>query len=557
MRLLKLLFYCSLFSFLISCKSTGKQLFSKKDVRKSQAVIGLDFEETYLDTLYPYLLRNRTGYDSMRAYSLKHQRIPSLQFNPHPLMFDMPKEEEGESDFGALPYLEIPENAEAIAFYTIPQLQSLIRSRKITSLALTKLYLNRLKKHDKTLFCVINLTEELALKQARRADSLLEAGIVLGPLHGIPYGLKDLASVKGYPTTWGSAPYRDQQIDETATVARRLEEAGAVLVAKLVSGALARGDVWFGGKTRNPWDPEQGASGSSAGSGSATAAGLVGFSIGTETLGSITGPSTRNGISGLRPTYGRVSRHGVMSLSWSMDKVGPMCRSAVGCAMVFEAIEGKDPMDQTAVDGPFRFDLRAEAQKYQVAYLKDIIEKDTTESGDKLRAALEILRQAGVEPVPIELPKNFPYEVFDIILRAEAGAFFDELVRSGGVDKMVQQNQRSRANSLRQSRFIPAVEYLQANRIRGELIEAMHKIMKEVDVLISPTFGGRQLMITNLTGHPVVCVPTGLDSEDHPTSISFLGNLYEEDKILEFAHFFQQLTDFHLKYPPLYFPSGK
>ena len=558
MRLLKLLFYCSFFTLLLSCKSTGKQLFSKKEVRNSQAVIGLDFEESYLDTLYPYLLRNRAGYDSMRAYSLKHQRIPSLQFNPHPLSFEIPPEEEGSSDFGPLPELEIPENKDALAFYTLPQLHTLIRSRKITSLELTQLYLNRLKEHDKTLFCVINLTEELALKQAKRADSLLEAGVVLGPLHGIPYGLKDLASVKGYPTTWGAAPYKDQQIEETATVARRLEEAGAVLVAKLVSGALARGDVWFGGKTRNPWDPEQGASGSSAGSGSATSAGLVGFSIGTETLGSITGPSTRNGISGLRPTYGRVSRHGVMSLSWSMDKVGPMCRSALGCAIVFEAIEGKDALDQTAVDGPYRFDYAAKPQNYRVGYLKQLIDKDTTESGDNLRAAIDVLTQeGGVELIPLELPEKFPYEAFDIILRAEAGAFFDELVRSGEVDKMVQQNQRSRANSLRQARFIPAVEYLQANRFRGELIEEMHLLMQKVDVLISPTFGGRQLMITNLTGHPVICVPTGLDSEDHPTSISFLGNLYEEDKILEFAYFFQTLTDFHLKYPPLYFPGDQ
>ncbi|MDW3652283.1 MAG: amidase [Bacteroidia bacterium] len=526
-------------------------------MQKSQAIIGLDFEETYLDTLYPYLLRNREGYDSMRSYSLKHQRIPSLQFNPHPIAFEMPEGEAGGSDFGLYTSAEIPLNRESIVFYTLPQLHALIREKKISSVELTQLYLKRLKEHDKSLFCVISLTEDLALRQARRADSLLAAGILLGPLHGIPYGLKDLVSVEGYPTTWGAAPYQNQQIEETATVARRLEEAGAVLVAKLVSGALARGDVWFGGKTRNPWDPEQGASGSSAGSGSATSAGLVGFSIGTETLGSITGPSTRNGISGLRPTYGRVSRNGVMSLSWSMDKVGPMCRSAIGCAMVFDAIEGKDPLDQTAVDGPYRFDHQSKPETYKIGYLKKLVDQDTTESGDNLRAALAILKEKGIEPIPIELPEGFPYQVFDIILRAEAGAFFDDLVRSGEVDQMVQQNQRSRANSLRQSRFIPAVEYLQANRYRGELIEAVHEIMKELDILISPTFGGRQLMITNLTGHPVVCVPTGLDSEDHPTSISFLGNLYEEDKILEFAHFFQQISSFHLKYPPLYFPNNQ
>ena len=282
----------------------------------------------------------------------------------------------------------------------------------------------------------------------------------------------------------------------------------------------------------------------------------MGFSIGTETLGSITSPSSRNGVSGLRPTYGRVSRTGFMSLSWSMDKIGPMCRSAIGCAMVFEAIQGKDSLDQTTINAPYNFDFLAKPQEFKVGYLKQLIENDTTDSGDNLRTAMEVLKRKGIKPIPIELPKNFPYEVFDIILRAEAGAFFDELVRSGEVDKLVLQNQKSRANSLRQSRFIPAVEYLQANRFRGELIEEMYKILKNLDILITPTFGGRQLLITNLTGHPVVCIPNGFDSKNNPTSISFLGNLYEEDKILEFAYFFQKLTDFHLKYPPLYFPQN-
>ena len=552
---MRLAFYCLTFSFLLSCTSANKSFFSKNDLKKSQKIIGLKFSKNYLDTLHPYLIRNRKGYDSMRSYSLNYQRFPSLQFNPHPIKFEIPKKVNENSNYGDLINLEIPKRMEDIAFYTIPQLNSLIRQRKITSLELTQLYLKRLKEHDRTLFCVITLTEKLALSHARRADSLLDAGVYLGPLHGIPYGLKDLFSVKGYPTTWGSAPFKNQIIEETATVAKRLEDSGAVLVAKLVTGSLARGDVWFGGKTRNPWDPKQGASGSSAGPGSATAAGLVGFSIGTETLGSITSPSTRNGITGLRPTYGRVSRNGVMSLSWSMDKIGPMCRSAIGCAMVFEAIEGKDPLDQTSVDAPFLFDHKAKPKQYKVGYLKNLIDMDSTDSGDNLRKALKKLKENGINPIPIELPKNFPHNVFDIILRAESGAFFDELVRSGGVDKMVQQHQKSRANSLRQSRFIPAVEYLQANRFRGELIEEMHNLMNKFDVLISPTFGGRQLMTSNLTGHPVVCVPTGFDNQNHPTSISFLGNLYEEDKILEFANFFQAITNFHLKYPPLYFPS--
>ena len=537
----------------ISCKSAGDQFFSKRDIKKSQSLIGVNFDKKKLDTLYSYLQRNRAGYDSMRKFSLSYEQTPSLFFNPHPMKFKIPKNKGVKSNFGIIEKQKLPKNLDEIAFYTIPQLHALIKSKKITSLELTKLYLKRLKEFNSSLFCVINLTEDLALKQAKRADSLLENGIILGPLHGIPYGLKDLISVKGYPTTWGANPFRNQRINKTATIVRDLESSGAVLLAKLVSGSLARGDVWFGGMTRNPWDPEQGASGSSAGSGSATSAGLVGFSIGTETLGSIVSPSTRNGITGLRPTYGRVSRNGVMSLSWSMDKVGPMCRSAIGCAIVFEAIHGSDPLDPSSIDASYFFNIKSKPEKYKIGYLKDIIEKDTTDSGKNIRNAIKLLKQIGVNLLPINLPKNYPFKVFDIILRSESGAYFDRLVRSGKVDNMVQQNQKSRANSLRQSRFIPAVEYIQANRFRSKLIEEMHLIMKEIDVLISPTSGGNQLMISNLTGHPVVCVPTGFDSKNHPTSISFLGNLYQEEKILEFANFFQKITNHHLKYPPLYY----
>ncbi|MEM6803319.1 MAG: amidase [Bacteroidota bacterium] len=548
-------YYIVLFSLSLSACKSPKAHFSKRDVKRAQKIAGVDFENPHLKTLYPYLLRNRDGYDSLRKYSLDYRVSPALSFDPRPKAFQMP-EEEGPSNYSPISKIDVPRNKEEIAFYTIPQLHALISQKKISSVELTQLYLDRLKKHDQTLFCVISLTEELALRQARKADSLLEAGTILGPLHGIPYGLKDLIAVKGYPTTWGAFPYQEQAFDHTATIAKKLEAAGAVLLAKLTSGALARGDVWFGGKTRNPWDTEEGAGGSSAGSGSATAAGLVGFSIGTETLGSITSPSTRNGITGLRPTYGRVSREGVMSLSWSMDKVGPMCRSVEGCALVFETIAGEDSEDPSSLDAPFQFEHTAELSDFKVGYLKEIIENDSSDSGKNLKKAISLLEKEGVTLIPKNLPDAFPFAVFDIILRAEAGAFFDELVRSGQVDEMVQQSYSSRATSLRQSRFIPAVEYLQANRYRSELIEAMHELMKDIDILITPTFGGRQLIITNLTGHPVVCVPGGLDKKNHPTSISFLGNLYEEGKILEFAHIFQQLTDFDQMYPPAYYPTN-
>ncbi|HKL91325.1 MAG TPA: amidase [Allomuricauda sp.] len=533
-----------------SC-STNKNTFTKRDVKKSEKLIGLYFETKYRDTLYPYLKRNRSGFDSLRKYPLANDIFPAIRFDPTPFGFSIPEQQNG-TEWNIPDNVEIPEPYDLLAFYTIPQLASLIKNQKITATELTKFFLDRLKKYQPALQCSITITDSLALEQAKRADEEIKNGKYRGILHGIPYGTKDLMSVPGYPTTWGATPYKDQIIDETATVVKKLEDAGAILVTKLVSGALARGDVWFDGKTKNPWDTTQGASGSSAGSGSATSAGLVPFALGTETLGSITSPSTRNGVTGLRPTYGRVSRHGVMSLSWSMDKVGPLGRNAEDCAIVFEAIQGKDENDLTTIELPFGVNWKKNIKSLRVAYLKEDIEKDTTESGDNLRNALKSLKELGIEPTAVEMPEDVPYRGFDIILRAEAGAFFDELVRSGGVDVMVEQDQRSRANSLRQSRFIPAVEYIQANRQRQVLIQRMQDLMKDYDVLISPTFGNDQLLATNLTGHPVISVPTGLDDENHPTSMTFVGNLYDEASILLLAKTFQDATSFDELHPPGY-----
>lgn len=536
--------------FWISC-STHKNSFTKRDVKKSEKLIGLKFSDRAIDTLYPYLKRNRSGFDSLRKYSLGNDVFPAVRFDPTPFDFTMPKQQNG-SQWIIPDNVEIPKPYDLLAFYTIPQLASLIKNQKITSTELTTFFLERLKKYQPALQCTITITESLALEQAKKADEEIKNGKYRGILHGIPYGTKDLMSVPAYPTTWGAAPYKNQIIDETATVIQKLEDAGAILVAKLVSGALARGDVWFDGKTKNPWDTTQGASGSSAGSGSATSAGLVPFALGTETLGSITSPSTRNGVTGLRPTYGRVSRHGVMSLSWSMDKVGPLGRNAEDCAIVFEAIQGKDKNDLTTIDLPFGVDWKRDIKSLRVAYLIKDIEKDTTDSGDNLRNALKSLKDLGIEPTAVEMPKDIPYRGFDIILRAEAGAFFDELVRSGGVDTMVEQDRRSRANSLRQSRFIPAVEYIQANRQRQVLIQKMQDLMKNYDVLISPSFGNDQLLATNLTGHPVIAVPTGLDKKNHPTSMTFVGNLYDEESILLLAKAFQDNTSFDEMHPPGY-----
>lgn len=538
-----------IFSAFFSCKS-NESGFTKKDIRHSQNLIGLEFEKDRIDTMYAYLQENKAGFDSLRKYPIPYETFPAVQFNPHPIGFQFPEKRDN-PDFLIPMEVSLPANLEEVAFYTIPQLASLIKNRKITSEALTRMYIDRIKRYDGKLQSVITLTEELALKQAIQADQDIAAGNYKGILHGIPYGIKDLMAVKGYPTTWGTAPYKDQVIDADALVVRKLEKQGAVLVGKLVSGELARGDVWFGGKTKNPWDLSQGASGSSAGSGAATSAGLVAFAIGTETLGSITAPASRTGITGLRPTYGRISRQGVMSLSWSMDKIGPLARSAEDCEIVFNALYGKDPADPSTNDVPFN-QVNKSISEMKVAYLKKDIDSDTTASGANIRATLEVLKSMGVEPTPIELPSGFPYSVFDIILRAEAGAFFDELVRSGRVDLMTEQGKSSRANSLRQSRFIPAVEYLQANRQRQLLIESIHSLFKEYEVIIAPSDKGRQLLITNLTGHPAISVPNGFDKKGRPTSFTLLGNLYDEGSILAFARAFQQATDFEEKHPPLF-----
>jgi Asp-tRNA(Asn)/Glu-tRNA(Gln) amidotransferase A subunit family amidase len=425
-----------IFLAILGCKS-AKSGFSNKDVRHSQKLIGLKFENKKIDMMHDYLAENKAGYDSLRSYPISYETFPAILFDPHPIGFQFP-EIQVNPEFQIPDDILVPEDLQDLAFYTIPQLASLLKHQKITSEELTRLYINRIKRYDGQLQSVITLTEELALKQAKQADQEIASGLYKGILHGIPYGVKDLMAVEGYPTTWGSAPYQNQVLEGTAEVVKKMEAQGAVLVAKLVSGALARGDVWFGGKTKNPWDLSQGASGSSAGSGAATSAGLVAFAIGTETLGSITAPASRTGITGLRPTYGRISRQGVMSLSWSMDKIGPLCRSAEDCEIVFSALYGKDPLDPSTNDTPF-IQVKKAPSEMKVAYLKNDIESDTSEMGLNIRASLEVFKSMGVEPSAIELPTSFPYDGFDIIIRAEAGAFFDELVRSGEVDLMVEQ----------------------------------------------------------------------------------------------------------------------
>lgn len=495
-----------------------------------------------------YLNRNREGFDSMRADPVGYDVVPAMVFDPLPRGFEMPKD--GEVSFRLNESVKLPDDLNDLAYFSVADLSVLIKTKQITSVALTKFFMERIKKYDEQLKAVITLLEDRALEQASKMDKELAAGKYRGILHGIPYGTKDLMAVAGYKTTWGAEPYKDQEIDATARVIQQLDEAGAVLIAKLVSGALARGDVWFGGKTKNPWDLEQGASGSSAGSGSATSAGLVPFALGTETLGSITSPSTRNGITGLRPTYGSVSRTGVMSLSWSMDKIGPMCRTVQDCAIVYEVIRGKDLMDPMSTDAPFQYSDKEELSQMKIGYFKALFEEDTSATGKNNQLMLDSLRARGYQLLETKMPESLSRKAYDIILRAEAGAFFDQLLQQQGDRMMVQQEAFSRANSLRQSRFIPAVEYLQANRHRRLLIEDFHEVISQFDVILTPTFGGSQLMVTNLTGHPVLAIPSGFDDENHPTSISILGNLYEEGKVLEFGRVLQNQFDHHMKHPP-------
>ncbi len=378
----------------------------------------------------------------------------------------------------------------------------------------------------------------------------LPRGSIRGPLHGIPYAAKDLLAVKGIRTTWGTAQYTNQMFDFDATVIQRLEAAGAVLVAKTTLGELAMGDVWFGGMTRNPWNLKQGSSGSSAGSSAATSAGLVPFAIGSETYGSIVSPCDRCGVTGLRPTFGRVSRNGAMALSWSMDKIGPICRTVEDCALVFNAIYGPDGIDQTVYDVPFNYDPGIKLKKLRIGYLKADFEKEKGERKENDEATLQKMRALGAELIPIELPQ-YPLGSISFVLSTEGAAAFDELTRSNRDDLMKQQDADAWPNTFRQRRFVPAVEYLQAQRLRYLLIQDTAKVFEKVDLVLAPSLAGQSLLLGNLTGHPCVVVPNGYSKAGTPTSICFIGRLFGEAELLAAAKRYQDATDFHLRHPRL------
>ena len=524
-------------------------------LQAAQQLFGLNFSAAQLDSTRRNLSGYRDSYEALRKIDLPNQVAPAVVFDPRPLRLrqaTLRAETASAVKLPEAPKVKLPANRDDLAHYTVRQLGELLRTRQVTSEELTTFFLARLKKYDPQLHCVITLTEDLALQQARQADAEIKAGKFRGPLQGIPYGVKDLFSAKGYKTTWGAVPYKDQVIDEDAAVVERLRAAGAVLVAKLTLGELAQGDVWFGGKTRTPWDVSKGSSGSSAGSAAAVAAGLVPFAIGTETLGSIISPSTACGVTGLRPTYGRVSRAGAMALSWTMDKAGPLAHSAEDCALVLAALTaaGPDARDPATLLAPNRFEFAfgTSIKKMRVGYVKAAFDQDyPTKANDA--ATLDVLRRLGVELVPLELPA-ISAGALRFVLTAEGAAAFDDLTRLGRDGQMVLQNRSAWPNTFRSARFIPAVEYLQAQRVRSLLIEQLDAKLKGLDCYLAPSFSAN-LVLTNLTGHPAVAVPNGFTKAGLPGTITFMGQLYEEGKLLALAKAYQDATDFDETHPKL------
>ncbi|MFO0940203.1 MAG: amidase [Pirellulales bacterium] len=427
-----------------------------------------------------------------------------------------------------------PPNDEDLAFLPAYKLAAMIKSKQVTSTELTKLYLDRLKKYDPQLLCVVNLTERLALKQAAKADDEIAAGNYRGPLHGIPFGAKDLISVEDFPTTWGIPVFENRVIPQTATVVKRLFDAGAVLVAKLSLGAIAMGDKWFKGMTRNPWNLEQGSSGSSAGSCSASSAGLVGFALGSETLGSILTPSGRCASHGLRPTFGRVSRAGCMPLSWSMDKIGPIARSVQDLALVFSAIQGPDGMDATVQGRPFEWGkFKINFSQLKVGVVKR----------DRPDPALEQVRQMGCQIKEIELPKGYPFQAMTKIIDIEGAAVFDSLLRQGKTDGW-----NTWTKSFQAAQFITAIDYLRMQRVRRKLMIEFDELMQEVDLL----FNAGDLVHTNFTGHPSVIIPfvdPSAEAGKKPSSVVFTGHLFDEQTILAVAHEFESRAALPLPRP--------
>jgi Asp-tRNA(Asn)/Glu-tRNA(Gln) amidotransferase A subunit family amidase len=543
-------------------------------VDAAEKIAGLEFHANEEQQIANSLNQNLNTYRQLRAVEIPHDTEVALVFHPA-LPGKMPK---GPATPGrAIRYtrtpaatLKRPANLEDVAFWPATKLAALVERRLVTSTELTRMYLDRLQRYQPRLNFAVTITEELALQQAAEADAQIAAGRYKGPLHGIPWGAKDLLATKGIPTTFGAHPYMDQVLDHDATVVERLRDAGAVLVAKLTMGALAQGDQWFGGRTNNPWNIERGSSGSSAGPGSATAAGCVGFSIGTETRGSIISPTAENGVVGLRPTYGRVSRYGAMELSWTMDKIGPMCRSVEDCVVVLNTIYGPDGRDNSVADVPFTWNPDQPLASLRIGYVRSDFEAPAPAAGGgragggraggrgggrggaqdaearlkMMQDVLAVFQKLGAKLEPVELPP-FNANMLGFILTVEAAAAFDELTRSRGTDLM---ERSSWPATFRAARFVPAVEYLRAQRLRTMLMREWDGFMSQYDAFISSNGAG--LAATNLTGHPAIALKCGF-TNDLPRVLMVTGKLYDEGTICRIAHAYEQATEWKDRHPTL------
>ena len=539
----------NVFLFLL-CGFFHSPVKGQDSLRITSAFIGLDFDSAELSQMKPAVAAHLLQFNALRRQNISNNIPLGLIWIP-PVNHSRIPVKQSTIDWLLPTSVSLPKDKNDLAFYPVNKLAYLIKNRQITSVELTKLFLNRLKKYGDTLQCVITITDSLALSQAQRADLEISQGIYRGPLHGIPYGAKDLLNVAGYKTTWGATPFKSQIFSENAEIINQLEAAGAVLVAKLTLGALAWGDVWYGGKTRNPWNLEQGSSGSSAGSTSATVAGLVPFAIGSETRGSIVSPSTRCGATGLRPTFGRVSKDGAMALSWTMDKLGPICRNALDCALVFEAIRGTDGKDLSVKDAPFNYHYDSTIKNLRIGMLTHDQNPDFYSENDQ--NTLSLLKSQGYDLVEKKLPENIPTEALGFILQAEAAAAFDFLTQSNQDSLMVRQIDNAWPNVFRAAQLIPAVAYIQANRLRYELTLQFNELMSDIDVLVAPSFS-QQLLMTNLTGHPCVVIPNGSYADENPGSITLLGNHFDEASILSLARFLQEITPYDKEHPDLFKP---
>jgi Asp-tRNA(Asn)/Glu-tRNA(Gln) amidotransferase A subunit family amidase len=545
MKILRVILVIVLQLSVVTTLVKAQDSLSKADIKSGGKLMDIQFTDQEIEMMLADLKDNIIDFKKMHSLILNNNVGMSIAQRLTP-----PLEKQEKIKWQYDKKILMPVNKNELAFYSIKQLGSLLRNKSITSVELTKFFIYRIKKYSDSLQCVVSLTESLALQQATKADQDFRKGIDKGPLQGIPYGLKDLFAVKSTKTTWGAQPYKDQRIEEDAYVYTRLKEAGAVLVAKFTLGALAMGDYWFGGRTKNPWNLNFGSSGSSAGSASATVAGLIPFAIGTETHGSIISPSSTCGATGLRPTFGSVSRSGAMTLSWSLDKVGPICRSAEDAATVFSFIHGTDGNDLSAVNRTFNLSNKRGVKDLKIAYAKNHFERlDSTNSQEW--GVIKALREQGITISPMILPDSdiYKFDLIGLVIGAEAAAAFDEFTRVGLDDQMTRQTRFDWPNYFRVSRLIPAVEYVNANRHRSILMQKMNEAMEPWDVIITPSFGNRQLAITNLTGHPALCMPIGFSKQGIPNSITFLSNLFREEELVKLGAYFQSVTEHDEKHP--------